>query len=96
MLLSEVALGDMHELTAANEKIKKPPAGKHSVKGLGKSFPNDSKAHTRADGVKVPLGQLETDSKMKTSLLYNEFIVYDVAQVNVQYLLKMKFHYKKK
>jgi poly [ADP-ribose] polymerase len=96
MLLSEVALGDMHELTAANERIKKPPAGKHSVKGVGKSFPNDSQAHLRPDGVKIPLGNLETDNKMKSSLLYNEYIVYDVAQVNIQYLLKMKFHYKKK
>ena len=96
MLLSEVALGDMHELTAANEKIKKPPSGKHSVKGVGKSFPDDSTAHTRKDGVKIPLGTLQTDNKMKSSLLYNEYIVYDVAQVNIQYLLKTKFHYKKK
>lgn len=32
MLLSEVALGDMHELTRASF-IKKLPEGKHSTKG---------------------------------------------------------------
>lgn len=37
-----------------------------------------------------PSGQ--TDSKT-TSLLYNEFIVYDTAQINVKYLLVLDFQY---
>jgi poly [ADP-ribose] polymerase len=34
MLLSEVALGDMYELLHA-QYMEKPPAGKHSTKGIG-------------------------------------------------------------
>lgn len=92
MLLSEVALGSMHELRNA-EYIEKLPTGKHSTKGVGKTQPDSSQMHTREDGVIIPLGKQVSDNKLRTSLLYNEYIVYDVAQVNVQYLLKMKFNY---
>ena len=95
MLLSEVALGDMHELTKA-DYIEKLPANKHSVKGRGKTSPDETQAHTRKDGVVIPLGKSVTDDNLKTSLLYNEYIVYDVAQANVQYLLKLKFNYGKR
>lgn len=95
MLLSEVALGDMHELKDA-KYIEKLPSGKHSVKGVGKTWPDTAQAHTRADGVVIPLGKPVTDQKMRSSLLYNEYIVYDVAQANVQYLLKLKFNYHKR
>lgn len=95
MLLSEVALGDMYELKDA-KYIDKLPSGKHSVKGVGKTWPDTSQARVRADGVVIPLGKAVTDQKMRSSLLYNEYIVYDVAQANVQYLLKLKFNYHKR
>lgn len=94
MLLSEVALGDYHELTRATY-INKLPDGKHSVKGIGKTAPDPSMAHTCEDGVIIPLGKGITNDKLRSELLYNEFIVYDVAQVQIQYLLKVKFNYKK-
>ncbi|XP_055693222.1 poly [ADP-ribose] polymerase [Lutzomyia longipalpis] len=93
MLLCEVALGDMQEFTNANY-VTKLPTGKHSVKGIGKSFPDPKQSYMRDDGVEIPLGTAIEDKKLKkTSLLYNEFIVYDAAQVNIQYLFKMKFKY---
>merc|ERR1712079_547751 len=42
----------------------------------------------------VPVGVGVKDSNLKTDLLYNEFIVYDTAQVNAKYLFRMKFNYK--
>lgn len=95
MLLSEVALGNMHELTNASY-IEKLPSGKHSTKGVGKTSPDPTEAHVRADGVTIPLGKPLVDDKLRSSLLYNEYIVYDVAQANVQYLLKLKFNYQKR
>lgn len=92
MLLCEVALGDMLECNAANY-ITKLPSDKHSTKGLGKTYPNPKESHKRSDGVEVPFGKPVSDDKLKTSLLYNEFIVYDIAQVNVQYLFKLKFNH---
>lgn len=81
---------------SAQTSIAKPPNGKHSVKGVGKTFPEPSQAVKLDDGVVVPCGNSVTDPKLKSDLLYNEFIVYDVCQVNIKYLLKMKFNYNKK
>ncbi|XP_077366145.1 poly [ADP-ribose] polymerase 1 [Festucalex cinctus] len=91
LLLAEVALGNMHELKKASH-ITKLPKGKHSVKGLGRTAP-DSSASTTLDGVEVPLGKGANTNIDDTSLLYNEYIVYDVAQINLKYLLKIKFNY---
>ncbi|XP_075451600.1 LOW QUALITY PROTEIN: poly [ADP-ribose] polymerase 1 [Ascaphus truei] len=92
ILLGEVALGNMHELKAAAH-IAKLPKGKHSVKGLGKTAPDPS-ATVQLDGVDVPLGKGVSSPVNDTSLLYNEYIVYDLAQVNLKYLLKLKFNYR--
>lgn len=93
MMLSEVALGDMMECTAA-KYVTQLPKGKHSCFGHGRTMPDPKESHIREDGVEIPLGKPITDEKLKSSLLYNEFIVYDIAQVNVQYLFRMEFKYK--
>ncbi|XP_044292076.1 poly [ADP-ribose] polymerase 1 [Varanus komodoensis] len=92
ILLGEVALGNMYELKNASH-ITKLPKGKHSVKGLGKTAPDPS-ATVTLDGVDVPLGNGIPSGVSNTCLLYNEYIVYDIAQVNLKYLLKLKFNYK--
>ena len=43
-------------------------------------------------GKGAPTG-VEAETGKKTSLLYNEFIVYDVAQVRQKYVLQVKFHF---
>ncbi|KAF3849867.1 hypothetical protein F7725_019586 [Dissostichus mawsoni] len=91
LLLAEVALGNMHELKKASH-ITKVPKGKHSVKGVGRTAPDPS-ASVTLDGVQVPLGKGSNTNIDDTSLLYNEYIVYDVSQVNMKYLLKIKFNY---
>ncbi|XP_046535174.1 poly [ADP-ribose] polymerase 1 [Equus quagga] len=92
ILLGEVALGNMYELKHASH-ISKLPKGKHSVKGLGKTTPDPS-ASVTMDGVEVPLGTGISSGVSDTCLLYNEYIVYDIAQVNLKYLLKLKFNFK--
>ncbi|KAK9704903.1 hypothetical protein RND81_07G018900 [Saponaria officinalis] len=94
MLLSEVALGKVHELSKA-QYMDKPPKGKHSTKGLGKKVPDEKGFTNWRDEVVVPCGK-PVDSKVKSSeLMYNEYIVYDTAQVKMQFLLKVRFHYKR-
>lgn len=93
MMLCEVALGDSMECFKA-EYVTKLPEDKQSVKGVGKYFPNPEELHVRADGVKIPLGKQVEDAKIKSSLLYNEYIVYDIAQVKIEYLFKMSFKFK--
>lgn len=90
LLLSEVAIGETYELTNAKD-VKKLPKNKHSVKGVGKTEPDPKETFVLSNGVKVPLGKgIELNDKSK-SLLYNEYIVYDVNQVNIKYLLRVKF-----
>lgn len=89
LLLCEVALGDMYECTKA-EYITTLPEKKHSTKGIGMTEPPNEET---VDGVIVPMGPGVKSTKA-TSLLYNEYIVYDVAQVQIKYLLKVNFKYK--
>ncbi|XP_077991916.1 poly [ADP-ribose] polymerase 1-like [Glandiceps talaboti] len=93
LLLCEVALGNMYELTGA-KTLSKPPSGKHSTKGIGSTCPDPSAVVTLPDGVTVPVGKGTQSSTARTSLLYNEYIVYDVAQVEMKYMCKVKFNYK--
>ncbi|KAL2238772.1 UNVERIFIED_CONTAM: Poly ADP-ribose polymerase 1 [Sesamum indicum] len=94
MLLSEVALGEVYELTKS-QYMDKPPKGKHSTKGLGKKVPLESEHVKWKDEVVVPCGK-PVASKVKTSeLMYNEYIVYNTAQVKMQFLLKVRFHHKR-
>lgn len=75
--------------------IEKLPAGHHSCKGVGMTHPDPSAVKIIHDGIEVPLGKaVPLTQAQRSSLLYNEYIVYDVAQVNVKYLLKMNFKFK--
>ncbi len=56
-------------------------------------MPDPQQSHRTADGVEIPLGR-EIRTSRSSSLLYNEYIVYDVSQINIKYLVKMQFKYK--
>lgn len=93
LLLSEVALGNMLELTKSRF-VTQLPAEKHSVLGKGKTSPDMFGWHIReSDGVVIPYGRPVKDDHLQSQLLYNEYIVYDESQIDTQYLVKMKFNY---
>lgn len=94
LLLCEVALGDMEELTAAKYNADQLPAGKLSTKGVGATAPDLSKAKSFDDGTIVPLGKPKQQSGSKGSLLYNEYIVYNVEQIRMRYLVHVNFNFK--
>ncbi|XP_068460471.1 poly [ADP-ribose] polymerase 2 isoform X2 [Clinocottus analis] len=85
LLLSEVALGDCHELLDADYEASNLPAGKQSTKGLGRTGP-DPKNSVDLDGVTVPMGpaiKTGVGQNSSYSLLYNEFIIYNPAQARM-------------
>ncbi|KAL3648050.1 Poly [ADP-ribose] polymerase 2 [Castilleja foliolosa] len=94
LLLCEVALGDMAELLAANYEADKLPAGKLSTKGVGATAPDRSESLTLEDGVVVPLGKPKEQPGPKGSLFYNEYIVYNVEQIRMRYVVHVNFNYK--
>merc|ERR1719221_1979660 len=83
LLLAEVALGDMNKLLQANIHADQLPKGKLSTKGCGRTAPDPAGSVTWGDGVVVPCGKQQDVSSQVTggSLMYNEYIVYDVSQI---------------
>jgi len=98
LLLGQVPLGDMYERLHAEfvtpEQLQQ--LSKHSTWGKGGSGPNPEKnVVVNLDGVDVtvPKGKLRSTG-VSSSLLYDEFVVYDESQVRFRYLLRVKFNYK--
>lgn len=88
LLLCEVELGDILELQRPAQ-IKKLHSGKNSVKGIGNC--HSPSMFTRSDGLQIPLGNIEMDSQIDSNLQFNEYIVYEEAQVKIRYLVKAEF-----
>ncbi|XP_013149154.1 PREDICTED: poly [ADP-ribose] polymerase-like [Papilio polytes] len=89
-LLCEVALGNSKKCYKAQNVTL--PEDIHSVWGVGLIQPNPTE-DVILQNVLVPLGT-PINSGAQTNLFYNEYIVYDVAQVNIKYLVQLKFNFK--
>jgi len=96
MLLCEVALGDYNPLFNADYNAADLPKGKLSTKGVGIHHPNPKTYVNMDNGCVIPTGKPANNPEKKSVgyLQYNEFIVYDVSQIRIKYLLKVKFNYK--
>eukprot|EP00249_Psilotum_nudum_P018985 c27053_g1_i3 orf=622-2628(-) len=93
LLLCEVALGDMRKLRRADYNADKLPSGKLSTKGLGSTEPDPAESKILPDGVIIPMGKPVKKPGSGGSLLYNEYIVYNVAQIRMRYVLQVNFNY---
>ncbi|VVC30258.1 BRCT domain,Poly(ADP-ribose) polymerase, regulatory domain,WGR domain,PADR1 domain,Poly(ADP-ribose) [Cinara cedri] len=92
LLLCEVALGNMdkHKQSIYIEKL---PPGKHSCMGIGRTMPDPTESLLIESKLEVPLGKPVPSNVDNTALLYNEFIVYDISQVKLRYLVKVEFNF---
>jgi len=89
-LLCEVALGKPKEYYDTNHDADNLPKGFNSTHGLGSTIP-DPKADKKLDGdIRVPSGKAITNPDKKAYRGYNEFIVYNVDQDRMKYLVKVK------
>jgi poly [ADP-ribose] polymerase len=75
LMVCEVALGDMYELTEADDTLRKAPKNYLSVKGLGQTHPDPAETITLDDGVEVPLGKPVPSNVKRSDLLYNEYVL---------------------
>ncbi|VDK46679.1 unnamed protein product [Taenia asiatica] len=91
--LFQVSLGEINPLMNADYNANQLPKGKHSVQGVGRNIPDPSTWITLDDGVVVPCGKLIESKVENATLWYNEFIVYDVRQIRLRYLVQLKFKY---
>jgi len=93
LLLCEVAMGDMYPCTSA-EYLDQAPHGYHSTTGLGKSGLDASNEVTMESGaVACPGPLIPNPEASSSSLLYNEFIVYDTNQVKIQYMVEVECNF---
>lgn len=95
LLLCEVALGDLAELLNAKYDADKLPEGKLSTKGVGRTAPDLSKAWALDDGILVPEGKPKENPNHQGALLYNEYIVYNVDQIRMRYVVQVNFNFKR-
>ena len=108
LLLCEVALGEHYERITAEPGAARSAqsAGKHSTWGVGHTMP-DPKGARQLDGVHVPMGKAAESGYLKSNLerlkqaegtdqatlLYNEYVVYDVRQVKAKYVVVVKLDF---
>eukprot|EP01051_Picozoa_sp_SAG22_P001036 SAG22_NODE_36_length_27184_cov_65.870076_3_plen_1288_part_00 len=89
MMLCEVAVGNSMCLNNAKYVEKLPPQF-DSTQGMGRIGPDADSMSVLPDGVGVSLGaRVNQDASQEHRVLnYNEYIVYDVSQVQIKYILK--------
>uniref|UniRef100_G0ULU8 Poly [ADP-ribose] polymerase n=1 Tax=Trypanosoma congolense (strain IL3000) TaxID=1068625 RepID=G0ULU8_TRYCI len=92
LLLCEVALGRQRMYNNACYMLK-PQEGSDSTKGIGRFYPDPGEAETVSD-VMWPNGRIREDVDTTSSLIYPEYIIYDVNQCVLRYLVQVTFEYK--
>jgi len=89
MLLGDVALGKTADLYK-DQYMEKPLPGTDSTKALGTIEPDPKENHVCEDGCVIPCGKIVPSPYTKTSCTEHQFIVYDVSQVHLKYLLHLR------
>lgn len=91
LLLCEVAVGTPNKLYYADYHADQLPKGTDSTMGCGKTGPKNP---IEFEGMKVFQSKLDSTGVAQTSLLYNEYIVYNVNQAKFRYVLTVNFKFK--
>jgi len=89
LIMCEIAVGKPYKRYDADcglNKDKIVSKGYDSTLAMGRWQPDGS---TTLDNMIIPNGQIK-DTGINTSLRYNEYIVYDIRQINIKYLLIVK------
>lgn len=95
LLLCEVALGDIYETKQTEWDVEEISDPYKSVKALGKEGPKLTKKVVLPNGCTVPIGPIVNYYKgisddQHPDLHNSEYIVYDVSQIRIRYLVQTK------
>lgn len=95
MLLADVALGHYLDLRDSDDQMHlKLPSNKQSVRGVGRIVPKPGEIKLIDDGVEIPCGKpTELDDVGETSLIYNEYIVYNRDQIRERFLVEVAYQF---
>lgn len=89
LALWEVALGNTNNLYGSNYNASNLPKGKSSTFGVGRVGPTKE---INIDGAMAQIGPFKDRKDKNCCGGYSEFIVYNVDQVQIKYLFKIKVH----
>jgi len=95
LLLGDVALGRAFQL-AHGKFISKDDldgAGFHSVKCWGTKGPDPGYDTQTSEGLIVSIGKEAPTGVPVSELIHDEIVIYDEAQVNLRYIVKLKFNF---
>ena len=90
LALWEVALGKTNNLTHSDHNASNLPKGKHSTFGIGRVEPTKE---VNIDGAMAQIGPFKQRKSNQCCGGFSEFIVYNVDQVEMKYLFKIKVKY---
>jgi len=96
LLLNEVALGKIHNIQRDDSSLVKPPNGFDSVLAQGTVGPSvkeefvDKNLSKHKKGVVIPQGKI-VNTGIQSSFMHNEYLIYNQNQVNMKYLIMMKW-----
>lgn len=90
MLLGDVVLGKEAELER-DTYMEKPVSGHHSTKALGTIEPSPKEDYNHKDGYIIPNGKIVDSGKKSVSCREHQYIVYDVSQCHLRYLLHLNW-----
>jgi len=71
-------------------------AGFHSVKCWGTRGPDPGYDTQTQDGLIVSLGREAPSGVPVSELVHSEIVIYDETQVNLRYIVKLKFDFNEK
>lgn len=91
LLLCDVAVGESYEVTKPTY-VEALPSGKLSTLAWGKLIPDPTKDETLGtEPVVVPVGPTIPSGKEDVFLAQSEFVVYNIDQVKIKFIVKVKF-----
>eukprot|EP01116_Phalansterium_solitarium_P016272 TRINITY_DN3756_c0_g1_i2.p1 TRINITY_DN3756_c0_g1~~TRINITY_DN3756_c0_g1_i2.p1 ORF type:complete len:482 (-),score=130.90 TRINITY_DN3756_c0_g1_i2:617-2062(-) len=92
LMLCQVYLGRMYQTshTKALSKEYLDEFDFQSVKGCGEFAPDPAYDVEATPGVLISLGRETSSGVTRSELKHNEYVVYDVAQVRIKYLVQLK------
>jgi len=93
MFLCDVALGRCFQVAHGKfiDKEDLDAAGYQSTKGCGRYAPAPGYDQEIEKGLVVPLGKETRTPVLMSELKRNEYVIYDVNQIRIKYVLKVKF-----
>lgn len=94
LLLCEVALGKLNKKKEADCYAATNLNDCDSTWGLGKNTMNTEDFCVYGKDIVVPFGKLVKSNIEDTSLLYDEFIIYNECRARIHFIVKVKFNYK--